>query len=889
MAREILSGALEQDLLGPDSPRWEHLIEATLQLERGSVRLLAPSDASDELARRAVISGRVLAVCDGVVHRVVGDRTPGCWTRMLWPVRAHGRVYALLELHQPPGRPCASRDLHQLSRLTFHLGRGYAQATRLAEAADDNDQLAALHEITVSIGRGDTGGLESTLQLVAHHAQQLLSAASGRLELLSEDREQRTITAVAGAPWGTVGHVRPALEGLGGWTLRHRQPAVLHSRSEWRTDPQLPGLRGVVRRSETHESVVTVPLSTGTEPPFGLLSVCHERPDRFGARQVELLVRLAAQASVAIEHARLLSTTAAAYEQARGEAARLAALTATVQDCLVVLGPTGSVDFHSPSFAALTGHDAQSCQDVLLSDLCHPLDLGLLEELLERCREQGRYGPVEFRLRSSGGAWIWFEVMAGSFRDQRRGGQAIVLSLRETAHRRELESQLRHLAYHDELTGLANRTALIESVRARLSDFESWTDIVVLFLDLDLFKTVNDTLGHAVGDELLAAIGRRLEEIVRPVDLVARLGGDEFAILLTDTDEQGAKAVVDRLFSLLEVPFTVRSEQLNVSASVGVAMARPGEDLDEVLSRADLAMYEAKAAGRNRYAFFTPSMRAAEIEKRSIEHGLRQALANGELVVRYQPIVALDSGELTGFEALLRWAAPGAPERAPAEFLQVAETTGLMAPIGAFVLDEACRQLGRWRDDFEIATRLQLGVNLSASEVVEPGLAERVRSALRRAELPPSALILELTETVLLEHNSDSLRERLAELTTSGVALALDDFGTGYSSLSHLRDFPVSVLKIDRSFVAGVADLERSGSIKAALTRGLVQLAVGLGLVVIAEGLESAEDIGCLSDWGVLLGQGYALGRPMLAGEVERHCFAVAHRPGSLRRRHVVA
>ncbi|GLC24203.1 putative bifunctional diguanylate cyclase/phosphodiesterase [Roseisolibacter agri] len=432
---------------------------------------------------------------------------------------------------------------------------------------------------------------------------------------------------------------------------------------------------------------------------------------------------------------------------------------------------------------------------------------------------------------------------------------------RMVASLRGSEEQLRHQATHDALTGLANRTLFRERVARVEADGERGA-VAVLYVDLDDFKAVNDGMGHAAGDRLLVLAADRLLSATRGCDTVARLGGDEFAVLLRRVrDEREASVVAERVTRALGAPFAIGGAEVRVGASVGIALGAAVEDADDLLRFADLAMYAAKNAGKRRFAFFEATMYTAALHRVALESDLREALARDELLLHYQPIVELATGRIVGAEALVRWRHPVRGLIPPMEFIPIAESTGLIVPIGRWVLREACAQAARWRaagtTDFRIA------VNVSAWQVQSSELVADVREALAHAGLPASALSLEITESTMLTDTEVTLG-RLHELKALGVTLGVDDFGTGYSSLSYLQRFPIDQLKIDKSFVDGLGGAAHDP----ALTRAIVAIGGALRLPMVAEGVERPEQVEGLLALGCELAQGFHFARPMPASEL---------------------
>ncbi len=425
-----------------------------------------------------------------------------------------------------------------------------------------------------------------------------------------------------------------------------------------------------------------------------------------------------------------------------------------------------------------------------------------------------------------------------------------------------LQEQLHHQAYHDPLTSLANRTLFTDTVREAIADRRR--KIAVLFIDLDDFKTVNDSLGHAAGDELLVSVASRLRTCLRPEDVVARLGGDEFAVMVEDGHDAEAAAVTvaRRIMDAFALPVEVGSESVAVYVSVGIATSDGDETSAEGLIRdADVAMYRAKTAGKGHFEVFHPSMGAAVLERHGLKEELRLAIERQQLTLYFQPIIDIDAGVLVAEEALVRWEHPRRGLVAPSEFVPLAEETGLILSLGQYVLEEACQQARRWQERRELdpsgGDQVAVHVNLSAVELRDPDLVERVQATLAEAGVDPHSLVFEITETVLLD-DSERVSTAITELRELGVRFALDDFGTGYSSLSYLHTLPLDMLKIAKSFVDGLA----RGGREASFVRMIIELARTLGVAVIAEGIETQEQVNALVSLDCEYGQGFYLGRP---------------------------
>ena len=447
------------------------------------------------------------------------------------------------------------------------------------------------------------------------------------------------------------------------------------------------------------------------------------------------------------------------------------------------------------------------------------------------------------------------------------------------ARRRELEEELAHQALHDPLTGLPNRTLLADRLNQALARRERGAgSVVVAFMDLDRFKLINDSKGHPVGDALLVSLARRLEAAMRSADTVARFGGDEFVMVSEGMHgDDDIAAIASRLKAVLSDPFLIGDETLPISGSIGLAMAADGESADDIIRNADAAMYAAKEKERGGFAIYREALHAGVVSRLQTERDLLRALDQGEFLLHYQPKCSLASGEAVGVEALLRWAHPTKGLVSPADFIPVCEETGMIVPLGEWALFEAGRQAKRWHDQHGLS--VAVSVNLSARQLVRPDLTRVVARMLETTGADPADLCLEITEGMLLRDMNAAVRH-LAELRSLGVRISIDDFGTGYSSLAYLRTLPLDELKIDRSFVTPVADVESA----AAIVESVVRLGHALGLLVVAEGVETAAQLSTLRDLGCDLAQGYYLARPAPAGDIlpflRRPAGAVGQRRG---------
>ncbi|QIN79146.1 PAS domain S-box protein [Rubrobacter marinus] len=543
---------------------------------------------------------------------------------------------------------------------------------------------------------------------------------------------------------------------------------------------------------------------------------------------------------------------------------RFRSLVQNASDLITVLTADGVVLYESPAIEGMLGYAPEELIGSTTFDLIHPDDAPRVLRAFAKLSEDSGANPyIEYRFRHADGSWRHLESSGANLLDE-PSVRGIVVNSRDVTERKALEERLTHQALHDGLTALPNRALFMDRLGHALDRGEAHA--AVLFVDLDDFKVVNDSLGHEVGDRMLVAVGERLGTCLRPEDTLARLGGDEFAVLLEDvrgSDE--ATGAAGRIAEALRDPFTLGEHEVFVSASIGIALGggdpRPGLP-DDLLRQADMAMYEAKKKGKANHEVFEPRMDAPALGRLRMGTDLRRAVERGEFRVHYQPEVSLETGEVVGFEALVRWEHPEHGLVAPARFIPVAEETGLIVPMGRWVLEEACRQARAWQDLRPDGPPRVMSVNLSARQFEHPDLARDVARALRESGLEPGRLVLEITESVVM-NDARSTVGTLGELKALGVRLAIDDFGTGYSSLSYLRRFPVDYLKVDRSFVDGIG--EDPGD--AVLVSGIVDLAHALGLNVVAEGVETQEQLALLRGMGCDLAQGYHFARPLPSEE----------------------
>ena len=572
--------------------------------------------------------------------------------------------------------------------------------------------------------------------------------------------------------------------------------------------------------------------------------------------RIELSLYLAAAASLALFSFIGFGTRMRVEERLVASRERFALAAWGTNDGLWDWNVVRGVVFYSSRWKSMLGcapHEIGRSLDAWLERV-HPEDRGAVDAAIEALLASGAKFEVEYRMRHADGTWRNMVARGVVVRDRRGRAVRVTGSQADVTSRKRAEQQLLHDALHDALTGLPNRALFLERLDRFLHHAHRRPSFrfAVLFIDLDRFKVVNDSLGHPAGDSLLIDVARRLELLLRPEDTLARLGGDEFAVLVDDVrDGEAAVRIADRIQHALAEPFRTRGQRLYVSASIGIALGGAGDATDTLLRDADTAMYRAKRQ-RSRYALFDEAMHRDAVFQLELESDIRQAIERHEFVTHYQPLVRLETGELIGFEALVRWAHPERGLLMPDVFVPLAEETGLISDIGRWVLDESCTLLQRWNTILPEGQPFVLSVNVSGKQFLDERFADEVIAVLRERQVPHSSLKLELTETAMMEDSAAAARV-LDRLRAHGVSVWIDDFGTGYSSLAYLQRLPVGSLKISRHFMTGLA----SGGSEAELVRAILSLAATLGLDTIAEGVETEAQRQILCELGCRIGQGW--------------------------------
>jgi diguanylate cyclase (GGDEF)-like protein/PAS domain S-box-containing protein len=603
--------------------------------------------------------------------------------------------------------------------------------------------------------------------------------------------------------------------------------------------------------------VLPLPIRGGV---LGLLVVA--RPKQASRPVRAALEALATQLALALEGARLTEEI-----HAQRSEARFASLVQNSSDLITVVGPDATITYQSPSSEHVLGYLPEELVGTRFDRIVAQDDAGRLLRLLADgspyARRDGQV--IECTLRHRDGQARQFEILHTNLLDDEHV-RGIVLNARDISERKLFEEQLAHQAFHDPVTNLANRALFVERVRHAIGRARrEERELGVMFLDIDDFKTINDSLGHGAGDAALIDVAKRLSDSIRSSDTAARFGGDEFVVLLEDLDSvDTATEVAERVLEDLRQPLTVAGKELVVRGSIGISMLTEGSTVgaDELIRDADAAMYIAKRDGKGGYRLFEPEMHAGVLARLELRADLQRGLENGQFELHYQPIIRLADGHVAGMEALLRWNHPERGLVVPGDFIPFAEETGLIVPIGRWVLREACLQAVELQQHWTDETPLYMCVNLSVRQLQHSDVIADVRDALHESGLEPGLLMLEITESMLIEDPEVAV-VKLKELRALGVRIAMDDFGTGYSSLSYLSRFPVDVIKMDRSFLGPESTREVSD-----LSSAVVALGSSLALEVVAEGIEFDEQLSRLRDLGCELGQGFHFAHPMESGNL---------------------
>ncbi|MEV6490057.1 EAL domain-containing protein, partial [Actinoplanes sp. NPDC051633] len=590
------------------------------------------------------------------------------------------------------------------------------------------------------------------------------------------------------------------------------------------------------------------------DPLVGVLHVGGPHWALLGLQQT--LEVLATQVALALERIELSEEVTR-----RNSETYFRTLVMNTSDVILIVDDEDRIRYASPSAGTVLGGDPVGVQ---IADVIHPVDRRRLDELLGAIRAgQGPEQGQDFRALDRRRTEVTLELHCRDLRaDQSVAG--LVITMRDVTERRSLERELTHQAFHDSLTGLANRVLFADRLEHALARGARDGSVVgVLFIDLDDFKIVNDTLGHAVGDQLLMAVADRISGALRADDTAARLGGDEFAALVENVQDPGAvEETASRILAALAEPIMVDGEALQAVASIGITTTPEADTANELLRQADLALYVAKGAGKNQWRRYQNHLHGAMVERLELRSALDHAVNEGHFILQYQPIIDLATNDTAGFEALVRWHHPQRGVIAPDQFIEVAEESGLIVPMGRWVLEEALHTVAQWRRMLPRARSPYVSVNVSVRQFRQAGFVEQVRHALEYHEVPAQALMLEITETLLMG-DDERIWADLAVLREMGVRIAIDDFGTGYSSLGYLRQRPIDVVKIDKSFIDDIAHDPQ----QVTLVSGIVGLASSLNLTVIAEGIESEQHRLVLAELGCPLGQGYLYSSPMTAAE----------------------
>ncbi|CAA9459132.1 MAG: diguanylate cyclase/phosphodiesterase (GGDEF & EAL domains) with PAS/PAC sensor(s) [uncultured Rubrobacteraceae bacterium] len=721
-----------------------------------------------------------------------------------------------------------------------------------------NEYLDALNETSLALM--NRLELPDLLEVVVARAGAMVDTSHGHVYLVESGEAELEMQVGVGVFDKYVGLRLKIGECVPGQVWESEQPLVVDDYRTW------PG-RSPRFSKEDFRAAVGLPLKSGSEV-VGVIGLSRLEEGRtFGNDEVELLSRFARQASVALDNARLYTRVQRELaERERTEAAlreseeQYRTLVEAVQEGIGFVDSRETVTYCNQAYAAVFDLTPQELVGRSLLDF---LDEKQRRKALDQTalRKNNVRSSYEISITTGEGRRKDLSASGTPIMDAEGSLQGVVHAVIDITERKALEEQLAYQAFHDPLTGLSNRTLFMDRLEHALARVgRSKDSVAVMFLDLDNFKVVNDSLGHEVGDRLLVVVSERLQPCLRPGDTIARLGGDEFTVLLEHIGSVSeATRVAERIAEAVQKPFTIDGQELFVTFSIGITFSRSDKDRPgDLLRDADLAMYQAKGSGKARYEVFDPSMNTRALERLELSGALRRALEREEFRVCYQPKVKLATRELFGLEALVRWKHPQRGLVSPSEFIPIAEETGLILPIGQWVLEEACNQAKEWQEQYPSDPPLKMSVNFSARQLQHPQMVQNITRTLGETGIDPRDLILEITESVVME-NAPSTIATLRKLEELGLRIAIDDFGTGYSSLSYLKRLPVSLVKIDRSFVEGLREEPKD----AALVSGIISLSHKLGMQVIAEGVETAEQFAQLRELGCDLAQGNYFGEPV--------------------------
>ncbi len=735
-----------------------------------------------------------------------------------------------------------ARDVTDVTRINTDLRhREERHRGLLAEVRRQAQELALFDAVRTALAR--ELDLQALFQTVVEAIAQTFGYTLVSLYMLQED----DLVLQHQVGYNRVERRLPVKEGISGRVVRTGKPILLE---DVRTDPAFIGaIPGIV-------SEVCVPLHDAGQV-VGTLNVESRDEVRLTDADLQVMVALSEHINVAIGRARL-------YTEVRQSEARFDSLIRNALDLISILDADGTIRYESPAVQRTLGYQSDELVGRSAFQLVHPEDSPPVQDAFAAALNDPAYTPtLEFRFRHRDGSWRWLEATGTNLlADPAVGG--FVVNSRDVTGRRESAARLWHQAHHDPLTGLPNRGLFLDRLTKVLTKSEP-ASVAVLFLDLDGFKVVNDSLGHDEGDRLLVEVAERLTSALGAGEVLARFGEDEFTILLErETAAGDALLLAERLQRVVTEPFAVHGHTLMVTTSVGIALS--SDELatsTDLVRAADVALYRAKARAKGGRAVFDPRRDGSALVRLDRETALREAMERGQLRLHYQPEVDLRTGQLVGVEALVRWQHPYGELLPPDAFIRLAEETGLIVPLGVWVLEEACRQVMVWSEQFAAIGLLRLCVNVSPLQVRNPDLVGQVADTLRKTGYPPDHLTLEITERGLIEDTLAS-DETVAALKELGVHLAIDDFGSYQAGLGYLRRWPMDMIKLDRTLVA---DLDRDVRSRAVVT-AVVVLAQTLGMEVIGEGIETVEQLALLRGLGCTWGQGHFFAPAMPAEEL---------------------
>jgi diguanylate cyclase (GGDEF)-like protein/PAS domain S-box-containing protein len=746
--------------------------------------------------------------------------------------------------------------LHSLNKVVDRQSLLNQNETLLKSLEERLTMLEIYKQVSTAIS--STLDLQELLKKVMQLVKTIIHAEACSVLLHDEKTGELVFTVALGKKTKGLNKISiKSGQGICGWVYKQKKPLLIRDAKEDKRFYQ----KADQKTGFDTKSMITVPLLIKNKT-LGVIQVINKvNGDYFEVEDLDTLMTLSAPVAIAIDNARIT-------EELKMSEEKFHEMSSSAQDAIIMMNGDGKVSFWNTAAERLFGYLSKEAVGNSLNSLIVPsIHTKAFMKGFEKFKSTGK-GVVlgkTMMLSAARKDKTEFPVEISTSAVKLGAEWNTIGIIRDITERKEFEDKIRELADHDQLTGLPNRRLLIDRFNQVLARARRYNSLAAfLFLDLDRFKTINDSLGHAIGDELLKAVAGRLKKCIRSADTVARIGGDEFTIVVQDIKSVGdITKLVEKIFSLFDLPFGLQGNELFVTTSMGISIyPNDGEDANTLIKNADIAMYKAKNQGRNNYKLYTPAMNQRAMERLKLENKLRRATEREEFILHYQPQVEVKTGKIVGMEALVRWIDPEKGIISPADFIPLAEETGLIVPIGEWVLQAACKQQVIWRE--KGLNNVKVAVNISIRQFQQPEFLNILTNTLKKTGIEPSHLELELTESIIMDDVEKTI-DLLREIISMGIKLAIDDFGTGYSSMEYLKKMPLSCLKIAMPFVHDICVNKDDKAISIAI----IKLAHSLGLNVIAEGVEDKKQYELLESLQCDIIQGYLVSKPQPVNEIE--------------------